>query len=478
MTVAARLLDARQGFIYLRGEYRYLLEPLQAVLERRRAAGLLGTRILGSEGFDFDITIHLGAGAYVCGEESSLIESLEGKRGTPRIRPPFPVERGYLGAPTIVNNVETFCAAAHIAQQRRRLVGRGRHRRRAAAPSCTRSAATASGPASTNTRSASRSSRSCTTAAPSRRGAARRRCRSAGRRGCAWRRTSSAAASASRTCPPPAPSWSSTSTRDMFETARSFAHFFAHESCGFCTPCRVGTELVVRRMDKLAAGHGSLFDEAELRELEALLHGTTHCGLGASATNPLRDTLLRFRPRLRAAPAVADLHARLRPRCRTRTGAPRHRPRRCRCPSGARRMNALHARRRRGAFRGRRHADGRSATRRPLRAAPVLAPGAGPERRLPAVHGQGRGPARRRLHHARGARPGGREPHARPRRQAPHAAADAVRRRQPLLPRLREERRLPAAGHRLRDGHDRPAVRGVLSDTRRSMPATTSSGST
>ncbi len=85
-------------------------------------------------------------------------------------------------------------------------------------------------------------------------------------------------------------------TRDMFEIARSFAHFFAHESCGFCTPCRVGTELVVRRMDKLAQGHGSLFDEAELHELEALLHGTTHCGLGATATNPLRDTLARFRP--------------------------------------------------------------------------------------------------------------------------------------------------------------------------------------
>ncbi|MCK6508208.1 SLBB domain-containing protein, partial [Myxococcota bacterium] len=84
--------------------------------------------------------------------------------------------------------------------------------------------------------------------------------------------------------------------RDMFEVARGFAQFFAHESCGFCTPCRVGTELVRRRFDKLAAGYGSIFDEAELRALESLLHGSTHCGLGASATNPLRDTLARFRP--------------------------------------------------------------------------------------------------------------------------------------------------------------------------------------
>jgi [NiFe] hydrogenase diaphorase moiety large subunit len=83
-------------------------------------------------------------------------------------------------------------------------------------------------------------------------------------------------------------------TRDMFEVARGFAQFFAHESCGFCTPCRVGTELVRRRFDKLAHGHGSLFDETELRALESLLHGATHCGLGATATNPLRDTLVRF----------------------------------------------------------------------------------------------------------------------------------------------------------------------------------------
>jgi [NiFe] hydrogenase diaphorase moiety large subunit len=84
-------------------------------------------------------------------------------------------------------------------------------------------------------------------------------------------------------------------SRDLFEVARGFSHFFAHESCGFCTPCRVGTQLIVRRMDKLAAGFGSLFDEAELRQLDALLHASTHCGLGATAANPLRDTLLRFR---------------------------------------------------------------------------------------------------------------------------------------------------------------------------------------
>ena len=115
MTIAALVLGARKGLVYLRGEYRFLLEPLFAVLQRRREQRLLGHNILGQNGFDFDIDIHLGAGAYVCGEESALLESLEGKRGTPRIRPPFPVEQGYLGQPTAVNNVETYCAAARIA---------------------------------------------------------------------------------------------------------------------------------------------------------------------------------------------------------------------------------------------------------------------------------------------------------------------------------------------------------------------------
>ena len=115
MTVCAHVIGAEQGFLYLRGEYRYLLPQLQAVLAHRRELGLLGNNILGHSGFDFDIKIVVGAGAYICGEESALIESLEGKRGVPRNRPPFPVTHGYLGQPTVVNNVETFAAAAHIA---------------------------------------------------------------------------------------------------------------------------------------------------------------------------------------------------------------------------------------------------------------------------------------------------------------------------------------------------------------------------
>lgn len=291
MTVAARVLGARQGFLYLRGEYRYLLEALEAVLARRRAAGLLGGRILGEAGFDFDIEIHVGAGAYVCGEESALLESLEGRRGTPRIRPPYPVEQGYLGQPTVVNNVETLCAAALVA-----LHGAAWWRREG-------------GPGGSGTRLHSVS------------GDVERPGVYEFPLGCTVQQVLDAAG-ARRTqavqvggpsgrCVAPhefgraiglAPDELHTAgaftvfddSRDMFEVARGYSRFFAHESCGFCTPCRVGTELIVRRMDKLADGFGSAFDGRELRELEALLHGATHCGLGSTAANPLRDTLERF----------------------------------------------------------------------------------------------------------------------------------------------------------------------------------------
>ncbi|RLD40992.1 MAG: hypothetical protein DRI89_10715 [Bacteroidetes bacterium] len=114
MVVAAYATGADIGLLYLRYEYKYMLKFLNRVLDEMREHNLLGNKILGIKDFDFDIRIQLGAGAYVCGEESALIESLEGKRGEPRDKPPFPVERGYLGYPTIVNNVETLASAVKI----------------------------------------------------------------------------------------------------------------------------------------------------------------------------------------------------------------------------------------------------------------------------------------------------------------------------------------------------------------------------
>ena len=291
MTIAAHVIGARRGLLYLRGEYRYLLEALQAVLERRREAHLLGASILGQTGFDFDISIHVGAGAYVCGEESALIESLEGKRGTPRNRPPFPVERGYLGLPTVVNNVETFCAVGHIALRggawwagigTPQSTGTKIH---SVSGDCERPGLYEY-PFGTRVQQilddcGAHDAQAVQVGGPS---------------GVCLSAAEFSRRIAFEDVPTAGAFIVFGGRRDMFEVARGFAHFFAHESCGFCTPCRVGTALVVRRMDKLAAGHGSREDIDVLLELDRMLHSASHCGLGASACNPLRDTIRKFRP--------------------------------------------------------------------------------------------------------------------------------------------------------------------------------------
>jgi [NiFe] hydrogenase diaphorase moiety large subunit len=114
MVIGGYAIGAKKGVLYLRYEYKYLGKFLNDVLFRMRGNNLLGKNISGLEGFDFDIRIQFGAGAYICGEESALIESTEGKRGEPRDRPPFPVERGYLDKPTVINNVETLATVVKI----------------------------------------------------------------------------------------------------------------------------------------------------------------------------------------------------------------------------------------------------------------------------------------------------------------------------------------------------------------------------
>jgi [NiFe] hydrogenase diaphorase moiety large subunit len=291
MTVAALAIGASQGFLYLRGEYRYLLDPLEETLRQRREAGLLGQAILGQAGFDFDIEIHLGAGAYVCGEESALIESLEGKRGVPRNRPPFPVTHGYKQRPTVVNNVETLAAAALIAMR-----GGDGYRAIGTAKSAGTKLISVSGDCArpgiyeypfgvtvrqiladcgaSDALAVQVSGPSGVCIADSEFG-----------RRIAFEDLASAGAF-----------MIFDSSRDMFEVARNFVHFFAHESCGFCTPCRVGTSMQKGIMDKIAHGQGTKYDLEQLAQLDRVLQAASHCGLGHGACNPVLDTLKRFRP--------------------------------------------------------------------------------------------------------------------------------------------------------------------------------------
>jgi len=291
MTLAAFAIGARQGFLYLRGEYRYLLAPLKATLADLRARQLLGPRILGIDGFDFDIDIHLGAGAYICGEESALIESLEGKPGKPRIRPPFPVTHGYLGRPTVVNNVETLCNAVDIA-----LTGADRFKSFGTRQSSGTKLLSISGDCARPGIyeypygvSIAEVLADCGAGHPLavQIGGAAGLCLSDG----AFDRRI-----ALEDVPTAGAIMIFGPERDIIDAAVNFAHFFAHESCGFCTPCRVGTALVADCLDKINRGHGTPYEVTELKRLGHVLATTSHCGLGQSAMLAIGQMLETFKP--------------------------------------------------------------------------------------------------------------------------------------------------------------------------------------
>jgi [NiFe] hydrogenase diaphorase moiety large subunit len=289
MTLCARVIGAKQGFLYLRGEYLYLREYLESVLSRRRLDGLLGRDILAEPGFDFDISIHLGAGAYICGEESALLESLEGKRGVTRKRPPFPVTSGYQGRPTVVNNVETFLAATRIVQW-----GGEWFRGEGTAKSPGSKILSVSGdcrfpgvyeyPFGTKVH---RVLSDC---------------------GAEHTQAVQISGAAGATLPPAEfdrfiayedlPTAGSfmvfDQSRDMLDMVRNFAAFFAHESCGFCTPCRVGSALLRNLVEKVAASQGSEHDLEELRHIGAVMRKGSYCGLGQTAPNHILNTLDKF----------------------------------------------------------------------------------------------------------------------------------------------------------------------------------------
>jgi len=291
MTLCAWVIGARQGFLYLRGEYRHLLEGLREVLARRRTQGLLGRNICGREGFDFDIEIHMGAGAYVCGEESALIESLEGKRGTPRNRPPYPVTHGYLGQPTVVNNVETYAASRLIAEH-----GGSWFAGHGTAESSGTKLLSVSGdcerpgiyefPFGVSVREVLDACGASNTQAVQISGPA----------GVCLEEREFDRRIAFEDVPTAGAFMIFDRSRDMFEVASNFVDFFRHESCGFCTPCRVGTALLSNLMSKLQRGRGSPYDFAEIEKLDTNLQQLSHCGLGHSACNPVLHTIARFRP--------------------------------------------------------------------------------------------------------------------------------------------------------------------------------------
>ena len=289
MAVAGYAIGAAHGLLYLRAEYSYLEPYLSDVLARMNRQGLLGQNAGGRSGFGFDIEIKLGAGAYICGEESALLESAEGKRGEPRNRPPFPVQCGYECAPTTVNNVETLCAAARIIVQ-----GADWFRSMGTAKSSGTKLLSVSGDCERPgiyeiefglsvrdllTEVSASGTQAVQVGGPS------------------------------GVCIAPADfgrklSFEDLPTggsfivigpqRDLFEVVRNFMDFFVDESCGWCTPCRAGNVLLRNTLDKILAGRGS---ERDLRDIESwgkIIKSTSRCGLGQTSPNPLLTTLQNF----------------------------------------------------------------------------------------------------------------------------------------------------------------------------------------
>ena len=282
MAIAGYAVGSSDGTIYLRAEYTWMKDKLQHTIDHFRKMNLLGKDICGIEGFNFDIRLQLGAGAYVCGEETAMLNSLEGKRGEPRNKRFFPTERGYMQKPTVINNVETFCAAARIIQ-----LGVDHYLKTGT-------------PASPGTKLLSVSGD----------------CRLPGIYEIEWGTT---VREILEKCEADRPHFIQVSgpsgecismaeadraiamddlvsegsimifsrSRDILGILRNYNHFFKHESCGLCTPCRAGNFILEKKLDLFAAKLARPSDGEEVRSWGEIMKLTCRCGLGKTAPNAL-----------------------------------------------------------------------------------------------------------------------------------------------------------------------------------------------
>ena len=300
MAIAGYAIGAGEGYIYVRAEYPIAIHRLQVAIKQAHEYGLLGNDIFGT-GFNFDIQLRFGAGAFVCGEETALMTSIEGLRGEPRPRPPFPAVKGLFGQPTILNNVETYANICQIilngpewfasmGTEKSKgtkvfaLGGKIKHTGLVEVPMGTtlREVVEEIGGGIPN----GKKFKAAQTGGPS--------------GGCipaslidtpidydnliaigSMMGSGGLIVMDEDTC--------------MVDIARFFLDFTVDESCGKCTPCRVGTKRLLEILDKIIAGNGELSDLDELEELANYIKSASLCGLGQTAPNPVLSTLRRFR---------------------------------------------------------------------------------------------------------------------------------------------------------------------------------------
>jgi NADH-quinone oxidoreductase subunit F len=300
MVIAGRAIGSHQGFIYIRGEYRYVLDIVDAAIAEAYSRGYLGKNILGT-GFDFDLLIHTGAGAYECGEESALMESLEGKRGYPRIKPPFPAVVGLYGCPTIINNVETLsavpsiileggdsyanrgtpknggtrmlCIAGHINKPGIYEVPLGMNMKKfiyevaGGIPGNKKIKAVIPGGSSCPLMTADEIDIPMDYDSVAKAGS--------------MLGSGGMVIMDEDTC--------------MVDMARRIMHFYAHESCGWCIPCREGTTWLRKILERFHAGLGRAEDIDIIADLAKNMLGRTFCPLGDAAAMPTISIMKKWR---------------------------------------------------------------------------------------------------------------------------------------------------------------------------------------
>lgn len=289
MVIAGYTIGAQFGIVYLRGEYEYMLSILEEYLQLMRDLNLLGKNILGTN-FNFDISIRLGSGAYVCGEETALIESLEGNRGEPRNRPPYPVNTGYMGYPTVVNNVETLASIPHIV-----IKGGAWYKKRGTDKSTGSKLFSVSGdcekpgvyelPWGTSIRQLLEIVGAKNTKAVQ-------------------------VGGASGICIPKSQfdrklGYEDAATggsimifdesRDILKVLKNFLEFFVEESCGQCTPCRIGNIKLLEGVKMIEDGKYTYRYINTLKDLGRTMQAASKCGLGQSSPNPFISILENFK---------------------------------------------------------------------------------------------------------------------------------------------------------------------------------------
>jgi len=289
MIIAGYTIHADEGFIYLRGEYEYMLNSLNSYLEEMRKNKYLGKNILGKEGFCFDIKIRLGSGAYICGEETALIESLEGHRGEARNRPPFPVSKGFKGKPTTVNNVETFAAVTRIIEK-----GGTWFQKYGTDKSTGSKLFSISGDCKKPGVYELPWGKSINDVLKLVEAEDTKAVQIGGASGKCYNKSQFDNKISYEDCATGGSIIIFNKNRNMLHILENFMKFFNEESCGQCTPCRIGNKKLMEGV-KMLRNNNYTFDYInKLKDLCGTMQVASKCGLGQSSPNAFLSILNNF----------------------------------------------------------------------------------------------------------------------------------------------------------------------------------------